>query len=894
MTRCDMGCQRVWWMEALALMLVTFALRIYHLGLPNLTNDEWFMLRNHDEGPVWIIHQAHTFEPHPLLYYLGLAGWIELAGRSEFAMRFPSVFFGVILVPATIGLGRQLLGARAGLMAGVLITLAPYQIMEAQNARNYAMVVALGTVASLLFVRAMRHQQSQDWAGYTAAMLLALNTHLNAALVLAAHLVHGLLRCVSARTRSLQVDRRWVAANAVILIAFALWLSYAYPALSAYQGYFPERVGPLQVAVRTLATFSLGQGAPVRQSLPFLGVAALGLGWTTWRYRWSAVFLALAVFLPLLLVSAWFMVRPMFDERYLIVLAPPFLLLVAAGLDAVWDWSWVLGLVSGAAVLAYLFPTIPATYQAELTNRGDFRAMAAWIATDGAPDDPIVATGYGQAELFDYYAAARGERRVAQVIDQPSRLAAELPLLLQAHRGLWLLPYWQSPADQAALSVLERIAAPAAERWFVNTRAIYYASTAALGRALAVHAVWTDHLALRSARLGPSEVAPGEAVGTELEFAVDRPLATPKLSLRLLDDAGDIVAQHDVALAGTPVIAGDGLLLRVGLVVPPAVPPGQYDLAVLVYQPDSGAPLRLTTTAPTRAGAVQLGKITVLPRQRPVPASEAGVSLVAPLPIPPGVSLLGHDALGPPRPAGDWLSFRVLWRADRAPLPPLDRAIVLRGPEGRSVTLCIAPILPSFPTPRWTTGQLLIERIRCQIPATLTGGAYRVELQVRPDGGVTVPLGDLIVSGPSRSFSRPQVDHPLEGRFGTFALLLGDRLPVADWRPGALVHLTLYWSAIGTADRSYTVFVHLLDPTGQIRGQIDRIPVAGTRPTDGWIAGEYLTDEYEVPLSPDAPPGRYRIEVGMYDAETGQRVPITRASGEVSDHLVIETFDVHA
>jgi hypothetical protein len=40
------------------------------------------------------------------------------------------------------------------------------------------------------------------------------------------------------------------------------------------------------------------------------------------------------------------------------------------------------------------------------------------------------------------------------------------------------------------------------------------------------------------------------------------------------------------------------------------------------------------------------------------------------------------------------------------------------------------------------------------------------------------------------------------------------------------------------------------------------------------MEGEILTDEYEIIVDPDAPPGEYVIEIGMYDASTGQRLSV--------------------
>ncbi|MGH2458132.1 MAG: glycosyltransferase family 39 protein [Chloroflexota bacterium] len=883
-----------WWVLAVLLTGLAFGLRVHALGVPNLTGDEWFMLRNHDQGPLWIIHQAHTFEPHPLLYYLGLAGWIELAGRSELAMRFPSVAFGVALVPALIGLGRAVIGPRAGLIAGALAALNAYQIAESQNARNYAMVVSLSAVASLLFVRALKRDRRSDWFWYGVAMFLALNTHYDAALVLLVHLVYGGASVWMDKRRLPKrfgawpaPSRDWLVVTGVVTAAFGGWLLYAWPALLAYHGYFPDPVSLRQVLARSLATFSLGQSASIQAALPAFALAVLGGGWLLIRKPAAAAFLLAYTLLPILVVSVLFLVRPMFDERYLIVLAPGFLVILAAGIEGLWQVAAPIGVVGVVGALAVLVPILPRTYQSMLTDRPDYRAMATWISTDGAPSDPIVATGFGQSELFGYY--YHGSQQV-QVIDQPAELAKELPDLLTSHDGLWLLPYWQNPADLVALDVLNRDAAPVAQRWFVNARALYFASPRRLTKRSDATGTWDDHLAVERARLTAGEVRPGEAVAAEIHWQVGAPLATPKLSLRLLDDSGTPVAQSDVAFAPGPELSPGEPVTRVGLLAPPALPPGSYRLAVLLYHPDSGAPLALSTSAPAQAGALILGAVKIGTRQGALPPAQAGIALSKPASFPEGLTILGHDAIGPPRAAGETVSPRILWRADRSSLANLSQSLALEDARGARSGAETMPILASYPTSRWRAGQLLTDRIEYQIPPATASGSYQLVLGVG-NGPPAVALGSVVVSGPKRTYSPPTVATRIGARFGSFAVLLGDQRSGPTARPGGPVEVTLFWSATGTADRSYTAFVHLVDPSGKIEGQVDRVPVDGTRPTDGWLTGEYLTDTYAIQVAPSAPPGTYHIDVGLYDATSGARVPVV-ADGTRTDHVVVGAIQV--
>jgi len=76
------------------------------------------------------------------------------------------------------------------------------------------------------------------------------------------------------------------------------------------------------------------------------------------------------------------------------------------------------------------------------------------------------------------------------------------------------------------------------------------------------------------------------------------------------------------------------------------------------------------------------------------------------------------------------------------------------------------------------------------------------------------------------------------------------------------------------------VFVHLLDGERQVRGQCDKQPQDGVYPTDRWSGGEVVDDDYAIPVPADAPSGEYRLEVGMYNWMTGERLAVFDADGQ--------------
>jgi hypothetical protein len=76
------------------------------------------------------------------------------------------------------------------------------------------------------------------------------------------------------------------------------------------------------------------------------------------------------------------------------------------------------------------------------------------------------------------------------------------------------------------------------------------------------------------------------------------------------------------------------------------------------------------------------------------------------------------------------------------------------------------------------------------------------------------------------------------------------------------------------------VFTHLLDADGQVWGQKDGLPLDGDHPTTEWQPGELIVDPYSFIVSPEAPPGSYLLEIGLYHQESAVRLPVLDADGQ--------------
>jgi len=93
-------------------------------------------------------------------------------------------------------------------------------------------------------------------------------------------------------------------------------------------------------------------------------------------------------------------------------------------------------------------------------------------------------------------------------------------------------------------------------------------------------------------------------------------------------------------------------------------------------------------------------------------------------------------------------------------------------------------------------------------------------------------------------------------------------------RHGATPRLRLYWQAREPLDRDYTVFIHVLDDAGTKWGQRDSQPADRDAPTTPWRPGALVVDEHPVYVDVNGPTEVYHIVLGLYDLDTGQRLPL--------------------
>jgi len=196
---------------------------------------------------------------------------------------------------------------------------------------------------------------------------------------------------------------------------------------------------------------------------------------------------------------------------------------------------------------------------------------------------------------------------------------------------------------------------------------------------------------------------------------------------------------------------------------------------------------------------------------------------------------------------------------------------------------------------RWAEDLVIGDSHHIELLPATPPGLYRLEVNVvdphswqilEPDGEAKMLSEPLEIPRRSLSVEALDVEHSLGADLGGKVRLLGYNIE-SGFRPGDNIHLTLFWQCLEEMEQSYTVFTHLVDAGDNIGAQKDNPPVDGFYPTTKWEVGEVVRDQYDLVIPSDAPSGEYRLKVGMYLAETEERLSALEDGVPLPDHRIL-------
>ncbi len=857
------------------LLLAATAVRLYHLQSQSLWFDEAIAVHAASQ-PGWLA-VVRADPTNPPLYACLLHLSLPLTGDSLFALRWPSAMLGLLGVALTLRLARRLGGHAAGLFAGLLAAFSPILWWASQEVRMYGLMAGLLLIAAEAWFQLVLDsgRPRAAWLRLWAAEALLLYTHTSAPVaVLWLNLVTPLV-WLSRRSLRRPDARVWVIGQAGVAAIWLPWFFSNFLGVKAANALAPAHT-PLDLTLLNsiwqafwAAAWTMVGHEPILTALSgfFLALALVIIPWRTSAARWLAVH---CLTLTASLVVALKVLDVNLHQRYLVMIAPLVLVLIGLGLSNLARrfrlGRLLAGGLSAVFVLTFGLNVYWVNHNAGYTH-DDVVHMVEYYAAHLGPDDSVLAWSYVERyELQYYWSRLNVPAQLLTLAENTDleTLQSRLPRQGSLARNIW---YNQHEDYRGMLPcVLEHGAVNKPEVFSVNgmSNELYRSPQDRIEWQTADQA-WEVGRVTRRGQLAP--FAADQALCLPVEIRLDHPLASEvKVAVSVKNTLEQVVARADAPFADAlqrtsdQAATGDVLTAFPLLRLPYGAPPGVYTVSLVVYDETNLSGYSVLDAAGAPAGKDwQLGTWVVQPG-----AQWSGVNWGTDLPVRPALAISPQLVLSATNVAtgmvadvtnGDRLPLALLWQGTGA-LPTL----TLAASDGRWQV----PIPPSLPqasagvTLDWREFQIPAEALAGEAALTLPNGTVLARYRIQPSAFLTT----------APAFEVP-VGQTLPGVGTLVGYSLGSRV-LDHTQP---VSLTLIWRTGDTPPAaSYTVFAQLLGADGTVMAQSDSMPAGGRRPTTGWRPGEYIIDSHQLIFHPNILAGPARLIVGMYDADTLQRL----------------------
>ncbi len=432
---------RTAWLILAGLCVLALGLRLWRLNT-DLWHDEVLTLVELVRLPMGEILTSFPSQNQHMLFSV-LARWsFDLFGESAWALRLPSVLFGVGSLWALFVLGRRLLGVREALLACALMTVSYHHIWFSQNARGYMGLLFFTLLATWLWLEALERRQWRWWIGYAFAVAFGAWVHMTMAFVAAAHVLlslNQLWQPVAASNRDVSFLRRinwqpllaWALCGTLTLQLHALALPEFLQSGLHEVSLESEWTNPFWVIKESLRSLRIGFSGLV---VVLCGGGMVGLGWLSLLRRDARA--ALSLVLPAILAGGTMLAlgHNLWPRFFFFSMGFGLLIVVQGALvlpqlllpQRRARLAWAVGSAAVCLIIAASAVTVPRNYRLPKQN---FSGARDFVEQQRQPGDAVVAVGLAGMDYGRYFAP---QWSVAQ--DR-----AELDALRQKHTSVWLV-----------------------------------------------------------------------------------------------------------------------------------------------------------------------------------------------------------------------------------------------------------------------------------------------------------------------------------------------------------------------------------------------------------------------------------------------------------------------
>jgi 4-amino-4-deoxy-L-arabinose transferase-like glycosyltransferase len=582
-----MSIRRGWLFSILALFLVA-AFQVHHINSTNMREDEeiaYFSTRKDFTFAVW--YQA-TQDVQAPAWFASFWAWKQLAGDSEFGARYYGALLSMLALALVYQIGRRWFGApRFGLFAVLVLGVNVYYLIYSLEIRPYPMAMLMATLCMWAFGRWLRRQTWRTALLYGATAAAMLYIHYFLAFLILVQAIYFLLSRPNAR-----LVRQAVGAAALGLVMWLPWMPVFMSQIAALNRIESALGGAREIGIRSTTeptswptTNSLVQVATNGLPLVYIVCLLAGLyyGWQGRRYG-LALLWALGVPAASLIANNWVAV---YTQRYVAYLAVGVGIAVAftlASLPARFRWP---ALILFAAVNLYAMPN-------QFPIRTPYRDVLKTVSKASQPGDVLL---FNPAyDPKDRFVAWQVNHYLSP--DLRRSITGDANTAMTTRRVWFGTTDWLNPKVQAAFKQIEKthplqqIAGDCNPHWCYLVQLLE-------GPPQTAPTVFGHQVGFWGAEIDSDHLT---SVRARLWWGIDEPLSADySIGLQLLNAQGGLIAQVDGPInvqTGAPLNTqqlepGRIYVEAREVTVPADYPPGEYQVALVVYDWRTGERLKL-------------------------------------------------------------------------------------------------------------------------------------------------------------------------------------------------------------------------------------------------------------------------------------------------------------
>jgi hypothetical protein len=433
------------WTTLAVLTAAALALRLW--GLDScLWFDEVLTLVDFVRMPIGRIVTLFPSQNQHMLFSVLAHASVAVFGESAWALRLPSVLFGIASLWALFFLGRRVIGVREALLACALLTVSYHHIWFSQNARGYMGLMCFATLATWLWLEALARSGWGWWLIYAVVLSLGMWIHMTMVFLPATHaFLYALIvlqdRVGGRRPAGLEiaaVDHRkplfaWILAGTLTLQLYALSLPEFFHTALHEVSLPSEWTNSLWVVAESARSLTRGFGIG---AVVLCGGLVAAAGWLSIaRSDWIA---GASIVLPALLGGSTMLLLGhnlwprffFFSIGFALLIAVHGAMTVCEVLARALRAREPVGSIAGVALIGLLIAvsalSLPRAYA---LPKQDFTGARDYVESVRSPEDAVVAVGLAGVAYQRYFAP--------QWLVADTR--AELDELRRSHPQVWLI-----------------------------------------------------------------------------------------------------------------------------------------------------------------------------------------------------------------------------------------------------------------------------------------------------------------------------------------------------------------------------------------------------------------------------------------------------------------------